>query len=370
LIPTLAVTFYISQDDQLRHLIGLAWDCGAVTTGPVTVPLVLALGIGIASAAGNGNNSLSGFGIVTLASLFPILGVGLLSIYVHSTVSVQEILETAGSVKSTTEMWYHMTPFTEILGGLRSVVPLMLFLAVVLFFVLREKLPNARIILLGLTFAVIGMIVFNLGLTYGLAKLGGQEGALIPAAFAEIPTVAGSPLYWFTLGIGIVMIFAFILGFGATMAEPALNALGLTVERLTNGAFKKKTLMIAVALGVGVGITVGVLKIIFDLELVWLLLPTYSFALLLTLFSSEEFVNVAWDSAGVTTGPVTVPLVLAMGLGLGEAVGVVEGFGILSMASIGPIISVLLTGLWMKYRMKRQSDIVKSEVEKDRGTAV
>lgn len=370
LIPTLAVTFYISQDDQLRHLIGLAWDCGAVTTGPVTVPLVLALGIGIASAAGNGNNSLSGFGIVTLASLFPILGVGLLSIYVHSTVSVQEILETASSVKSTTEMWYHMTPFTEILGGLRSVVPLMLFLAVVLFFVLREKLPNARIILLGLTFAVIGMIVFNLGLTYGLAKLGGQEGALIPAAFAEIPTVAGSPLYWFTLGIGIVMIFAFILGFGATMAEPALNALGLTVERLTNGAFKKKTLMIAVALGVGVGITVGVLKIIFDLELVWLLLPTYSFALLLTLFSSEEFVNVAWDSAGVTTGPVTVPLVLAMGLGLGEAVGVVEGFGILSMASIGPIISVLLTGLWMKYRMKRQSDIVKSEVEKDRGTAV
>ncbi len=124
----------------------------------------------------------------------------------------------------------------------------------------------------------------------------------------------------------------------------------MTVEHLTNGAFKKKTLMTAVSIGVGFGIAIGVMKIVFDLPLAWLLIPTYLLALILTVFSSEEFVNVAWDSAGVTTGPVTVPLVLAMGLGLGAAVGAVEGFGILSMASIGPIITVLITGLWIKYR--------------------
>jgi hypothetical protein len=156
------------------------------------------------------------------------------------------------------------------------------------------------------------------------------------------------------MGIAITVLFAFALGFGATLAEPALNALGMTVERLTNGAFKKQTLMMAVSLGVGVGIAVGVSKIIFDWSLAWLLIPAYLFALVLTVLSSEEFVNVAWDSAGVTTGPVTVPLVLAMGLGLGQAVGVVEGFGILSMASIGPIITVLLTGLWIKLRCMRQ----------------
>ncbi|MBN4063346.1 DUF1538 domain-containing protein [Cardiobacterium sp. AH-315-I02] len=361
IVPTLALTFYVAQDEQLSRVIGLAWDSGAVTTGPVTVPLVLALGIGIASAAGRGGQTLSGFGIVTLASLFPIIGVLLLAIFIHHTVSVDEIVAGLDHAKEVVPSLFQQTPYVEIISGLRAIVPLMIFLTLVLFFVLRERMPNARIVLLGLGFAVIGMIIFSLGLTYGLSKLGGQAGSMIPAAFTSIESIQESPLYWFTLGIGIALVFAFVLGFGATLAEPALNALGLTVETLTNGAFKKKTLMTAVSVGVGVGIAVGIMKIIFDLPLTWLLFPTYLFALLLTAFSTEEFVNVAWDSAGVTTGPVTVPLVLAMGLGLGEAVDAVEGFGILSMASIGPIISVLMTGLWVKYRSQL------SEVEKKLG---
>lgn len=348
-IPTLILTFYVSQDAHLSRIVGLAWDTGAVTTGPVTVPLVLALGIGIASAAGSGNHSLSGFGIVTLASLFPIIGVQLLAIYIHSTVSVDEILAGVQLIKEAEHFWYQQTPYVEIISGFRAIVPLIIFLAVVLLFILRERLPNARIVLLGLAFAILGLIIFSLGLTYGLAKLGSQAGSMLPAAFTEIDAIKDSPFYLFSMGFGIALVFAFFLGFGATLAEPALNALGLTVERLTNGAFEKKTLMKAVSIGVGLGITLGITKIIFDWPLAWLLIPSYLLALLLTVFSSEEFVNVAWDSAGVTTGPVTVPLVLAMGLGLGTAVEAVEGFGILSMASIGPIITVLITGLWVKY---------------------
>lgn len=362
IIPTLALTLYIMQNEELSRLIGLAWDCGAVTTGPVTVPLVLALGIGIASAAGSGNQSLSGFGIVTLASLFPILGVEMLAIFIYETVPAEQILASVvPAAVGAVVPWYEQTPYAEAIGGIRSIVPLMLFLALVLMVILKDRLPNAKVVILGLTFAVIGMIIFNLGLTYGLAKLGGQAGSMIPGAFTELSTVDNSPLYWFTLGILIALIFAFFLGFGATLAEPALNALGLTVENLTNGAFKKKTLMMAVSLGVGVGIAVGVAKIVFDLPLAYLLVPAYLFALVLTYFSSEEFVNVAWDSAGVTTGPVTVPLVLAMGLGLGQAVGAIEGFGILSMASIGPIITVLATGLYVNYRQKKLTEQVASE---------
>jgi hypothetical protein len=100
--------------------------------------------------------------------------------------------------------------------------------------------------------------------------------------------------------------------------------------------------------GVGCGIALGLTKLIFDLPLVWLIVPPYLLAAALTAVSSEEFVNVAWDSAGVTTGPITVPLVLAMGIGFGNATQAVEGFGILCLASIGPIISVLLTGLWAR----------------------
>lgn len=355
-VPTLLLTAYSMQDEQLSLIIGLAWDSGAVTTGPVTVPLVLALGIGIAAAAGSGNQSLSGFGIVTLASLFPILGVLSLAIYIQATVPVDVILANISQVQEVSTAWHQQTPYAEIVSGLRSIVPLMLFLGIVLLVVLKEKLPNAKVVLLGLAFAIIGMIVFNIGLTYGLSELGSQTGSKLPNAFIQVEGEPLSPLYWFGLGIGIALIFSFALGFGATLAEPALNALGSTVERLTNGAFKKKTLMLAVSVGVGVGIAVGVIKIIFDLPLAWILIPAYFVALILTIFSTEEFVNVAWDSAGVTTGPVTVPLVLAMGLGLGQAVGVVEGFGILSMASVGPIISVMLTGLWVKYRENKSDE--------------
>ncbi|MDR9499853.1 MAG: DUF1538 domain-containing protein [Hydrogenovibrio sp.] len=350
-LPVLALTVYVSLDPELSKVIGLAWDSGAVTTGPVTVPLVLALGIGIASSAGSGDQSLSGFGIVTLASLFPIMAVLLLGLYVQSAMTVPEILEQARSIQTADPSWYQQTPTAEILGGVRAIVPLILFLGLVLTFLLREKMRDSKVVMLGLGFAIVGMIIFNLGLTYGLAKLGGQAGSMIPAAFTQMDGVDESPFYWFSLGIAITLLFAFLLGFGATVAEPALNALGMTVESLTNGAFKKKTLMTAVAVGVGIGIAVGVAKIIFDWPLAWLLIPTYLFALGLTLLSTEEYVNVAWDSAGVTTGPVTVPLVLAMGLGLGLAVGAIEGFGILAMASIGPIISVQLTGLAIRLRL-------------------
>jgi len=355
LIPLLALTFWAMNDEELAKTLGLAWDCGAVTTGPVTVPLVLSLGIGIASAGGRGTSSLSGFGIVTLASLFPVLAVVGLSFYIASTVTPESIIEAARAMNAdSAPAWYEASPTAEIIGGFRAIVPLVLFLLLILKVVLREKIHEAGIVAYGLVLCVLGMIVFNLGLSYGLSKLGGQSGGIIPAAFVQLEHIEGSPLYFYEVGIGIALFFAFALGFGATLAEPALNALGITVENLTNGVFKKRLLLYAVSLGVGVGISVGVLKIILDLPIGWLLVPGYILALVMTFLATEEFVNVAWDSAGVTTGPITVPLVLAMGLGFGDAVNVVEGFGILSMASVGPILSVLGTGIWVQARVNRK----------------
>lgn len=356
LTPTLLLTFYAYTQPELSKVIGLAWDCGAVTTGPVTVPLVLSLGIGIAAAAGKGENQLSGFGIVTLASLFPILGALGLGIYLSFTITPAEIIQAAGAVQSLAiPPWYETSPGQEIVLGIRAIMPLVLFLFLVLKVLLREPVRQGGVIAYGIVLAVFGMILFSLGLTYGLAKLGGQSGGLVPAAFMDLDHVNNSPLYAYTLGLFLALLFAWALGFGATLAEPALNALGATVENLTNGIFKKTTLMYAVSLGVAFGIATGVAKIIFDIPLAWLLIPLYLLSVLLTALSTEEFVNIAWDSAGVTTGPITVPLVLAMGLGFGEAVGAVEGFGILSMASIGPILSVMATGLWVRFRENQQA---------------
>tara|TARA_B110001450_G_scaffold236983_1_gene242875 strand:- start:38 stop:1828 length:1791 start_codon:yes stop_codon:yes gene_type:complete len=359
--PTLILSLIALMDPELTKIVGLAWDCGAVTTGPVTVPLVLALGIGVASAAGKGaDSSLSGFGIVTLASVFPILGVLCLSFYTAYTVPVETIIMRAAEIKMAAELaanqpqWFEITPWTEVILGVRAIIPLVVFLAIILFVVLREKMKNAFITNYGIVLAVAGMCVFNLGLTYGLAKLGDQSGGLIAGAFTSIDAIAASPLYAVSVGVGIAALFAWILGLCSTLAEPALNALGMTVQNLTNGAFKKSMLMGAVAFGVATGIMLGVLKLIFDFHIMYILVPGYAIGLILTLLSTEEFVNVGWDSAGVTTGPVTVPLVLAMGLGFGNALGSTEGFGILAAASICPIVAVLTLGLYVQFKVKRE----------------
>ncbi|MAV33442.1 MAG: hypothetical protein CL926_03300 [Deltaproteobacteria bacterium] len=372
LTPTLVLSIIALNNPDLTTIVGLAWDCGAVTTGPVTVPLVLALGIGVASAAGKGaDSSLSGFGIVTLASVFPILGVLCLSFYTAYTVPTEEIIARAAEIKLAAQMaasqpaWFEVTPWTEITLGVRAIVPLVIFLAIILFVVLREKMKNAFITNYGIVLAVVGMCIFNIGLTYGLAKLGDQSGGLIAGAFTSIDAITESPLYSASVGIGIAGLFAWVLGFGSTLAEPALNALGMTVQNLTNGAFKKSMLMGAVAFGVAVGIMLGVLKLIFDFHIMYILIPGYSLGLILTLFSTEEFVNVGWDSAGVTTGPVTVPLVLAMGLGFGNALGSVEGFGILSAASICPIVAVLTLGLYVQFKVKREERRLAKELAQE-----
>jgi Protein of unknown function (DUF1538) len=300
-----------------------------------------------------------------------------------------------------------------VLAAVQAIVPLTLLFFLVLWLILRERVARLDELVLGVGFAVLGMAIFSMGIELGLSRLGGQVGEKLPAAFKSIElgdqrqlirnfnpefvhrSIAedGSEAKFFYLrkgasytalpfdesnfdattetytftprkgplyggagglaGILVVLLFAFVMGYGATLAEPALNALGRTVEELTVGTFRKSLLMQAVAIGVGLGMLVGVIKIIWAIPLVWLLLPPYLLLLYLTHLSSEEFVNIGWDSAGVTTGPITVPLVLAMGLGIGGQVGVVEGFGILAMASVYPIVTVLGVSLWVTRRRRK-----------------
>jgi hypothetical protein len=440
-----ALTLYAHFDPVLNPIIGLAWDCGAVTTGPVTVPLVLALGIGVCRIVSAEDSGSSGFGIVTLASLFPILAVLILSIYhlhagdyhgapnyrgapaaavqaaeteapaqevekqieekpvrpftkeefleyektgrlsehsgqvvtlyrggelvledgriVHRNAEiVLEKQEAQGLIegfvrRQTQNPWDSKLDFMRefrdaSLIALQAILPLCGFLFLTLLVVLKERLRKGDEIAIGVVFSVLGMALFGLGLTLGLTPLGTQLGSNIPVTFATItpwgmsgvvPPLFQSPV----TGKLVTILFAFFLGYGATLAEPALNALGHTVENVTVGVFQKKLLMHVVAVGVGLGIAAGVAQMTFaSLSLTMLLIPPYLLLLFLTVISTDEFVNFAWDSAGVTTGPITVPLVLAMGLGIGSSLpGVRDGFGILALASAGPIITVLVVGL-------------------------
>jgi len=354
IIPNVIILSILSLvaflDDKTAAIIGLAWDCGGVTTGPVTVPLVLSLGMGVTSAMGEKDSGMSGFGIVTLASLFPIIAVLLLGLILHyGGVVDYEALAAGGqtTVAASTGIMDNMFVQSGVLA-LQAIVPLCVFLYCVQKFLLKEEIRYFDQILFGIVLAVIGMGLFNIGLTLGLSALGGQVGGAVPTAFDP----PDQSLYGATWGRVVAIIFALILGYGATLAEPALNALGLTVEEITAGAFKKNLLMQSVAGGVAVGIGSGIAKIIFDIPLVYMLVPPYMLLIVLTIISSEKFVNIGWDSAGVTTGPITVPLVIAMGLGVGNTVGIVEGFGIISLASVCPIISVLTLGIFVERATK------------------
>jgi len=435
------LTLLANHFPETRDILGLAWDCGAVTTGPVTVPLVLALGIGVCRILGDGDTSNAGFGIVTLASLFPILAVFGLGFYHFAqqdyvgapnyTGEPVAIVEAAPAAhaEATRKLQFSAAEFdsyrtsedfdpsyavsyrggeTTLIDGeivisdaqivltkqadtiptlsaaetwnpavsllsdfrdaalasFRAIIPLCLFLLGSLWLILRlnrEKTTVETEVFVGVGFALAGMSLFMLGLSLGLTPLGSQLGGNIPTAFASavpwgIDGSAVPPKFDSAFnGKMIAVVFGFFLGYGATLAEPALNALGNTVEKVTVGAFKKSLLMHSVAFGVGLGIATGVAKIAFNLPLVEILLPPYLLLLVLTWISSEEFVNFGWDSAGVTTGPITVPLVLAMGLGVGAAVpGVTNGFGVLALASVGPIITVLSVGLIVT-RMNREA---------------
>lgn len=352
LMPALGLTAYVAFDPELVSILGLAWDTGAITTGPVTVPLVLAMGIGVSAAVGREDNPLSGFGIVTLASLFPPIAVMVLGIWmsVNGIPAEMAVVSPLPAVQS--PLWGEISSFSDILSALRAILPLVLILWLVQRYLLKEPTEHPRIIGYGIILTVGGMALFSVGLDFGLVALGSQAGNLLPSAFSRFSSIAASPLFPYEIGIVLVLLFAGFIGFGATIAEPALNAMGMTVQNLTDGAFRKDLLIRAVALGVALGTLLGVVKVLFHLPIALFLLPGYVFALMLTMLSSEEYVNLAWDSAGVTTGPVTVPLVLAMGLGLGEAVGAQEGFGILAMASLGPIVSVLVVGLWLNLRTR------------------
>ena len=437
-LTLIGVTLWANSNPILQPVLGLAWDCGAVTTGPVTVPLVLALGIGVCRIVGDGDSSHAGFGIVTLASLAPILAVLSLAIFhfvaedyygaeayggsaviapvsetdevpipadvankTATPISAEEfnrflatgqvpenhriryegaerVLENGRIVIRDAEIIVEKVPEDRprLVGGtqwnqeesiaarflescvtaLRAILPLCAFLFITLSLLLRERVKNGDEILIGVTFSLIGMSLFVLGITLGLSPLGTQLGSNVPAAFARLTPwgmsgVEGPIFETAFYGKLLAVAFGFFLGYGATLAEPALNALGASVEKITVGAFRKGLLMQTVAIGVALGIATGVLKIAYNLPLAWLLVPPYCLVLVLTWLSSEEFVNFGWDSAGVTTGPITVPLVLAMGLGIGGNVpGVSDGFGILALASVGPILTVLLVGLYVTRR--------------------
>jgi hypothetical protein len=308
---------------------------------------------------------------------------------------------------------------TQLKGALMAVGPLILALAFTLLIFVRKKPPFVDEKILGVVFAFVGILMLNFGLQTGLVPLGHYLGQNIssiiqepshdlieihnfqPSLISSAITLEGEVHSFFFLenrnkvhkitfdpeafnpetaiytiaaehsptllsrgryGMSLALMIGFfiLLGFGTAVAEPTLHALASTLSESTVGSFSKTMLITQAALGVGIGLAVGIIRMLFDIPFLFLLLPFYLLLLLLSLFNDNTYVAVAWDTAGVATGPITVPLVLSFGMGINSMMDSPEQFGLLTMGATIPILIVLLTGARKKINIAKYLSLSRS----------
>ncbi|MEJ2213041.1 MAG: DUF1538 domain-containing protein [Gammaproteobacteria bacterium] len=252
-----------------------------------------------------------------------------------------------------------MTEFMNFIDTLvltiRDVIPILAILVGFQLFVLRRKIPNIKNVIIGFVFVILGLVFFLLGLEKALFPLGKLMAAqLTDPDFLGIhdSTTKG---HW--LEYSWVYLFAFAIGFSTTIAEPSLIAVAIKAQQVSAGAIAANGLRIAVALGVAIGIAIGTFRIVTGTSLTYYIIAGYIVVIIQTIYAPKIITALAYDSGGVTTSTVTVPLVTALGLGLSHSVPgcdpLLDGFGLIAFASLFPIMAVLGYAQIGEWRAKR-----------------
>lgn len=321
-----AMCAILAEEGKL-FFIPLSFDSGGVTTGPVTVPFIMALGVGIASAIGGKNRGENSFGLVALCSIGPILAVMVLSLLSKGdltyTVTGYDFPSDVGA-------------FFALLSSKAAEVFVALFMIIIFFIVLQItvlKLPKEKVmgISFGLIFTFTGLTVFLTAVSVGFMPIGYKLGETL----AENPTA--------------LAIMAFVFGSVTVLAEPAVHVLTGQVEDVTEGSVSSKSMMIALALGVGIAICLSVIRIIFNFSILYYLIPGYLISLGLSLFVPKIYTAIAFDSGGVASGPLTSGFILPMAIGACNALVGSEGilslaFGVVAIVAMTPLITIQLLG--------------------------
>jgi len=325
-----------------KEIVGLAFDLGGVTTSTVTVPLVAALGIGLASTIKGRNPVLDGFGLIAFASLTPMIFVQFYGIFVYEFTQAPEIIkdivvatETAKSVEPHS-FSFHLQPLELIKGFIAVAMDVLPILGVIFFFqyvVLKKSVENMKEVLIGFALVVIGLDAFIIGLEMGLFSLGESMAFQLTQNDSTI----------------IIYTFSFAIGFSTTMAEPSLTAIAKKAMEISDGKINDFVLRLFVAMGVAIGIALGAFRIVNGGEIVYYIMTGYMFVIALTFIAPKYIIPIAYDSGGVTTSTVTVPLVAALGLGLATNIPgrdpLIDGFGLVAFASLFPMLTVMAYGV-------------------------
>ena len=328
------VLAFFVQDDFLA----VAFDSGGVTTGPMTVPFIMALGVGFAAVRSDKHAEDDSFGLVSLCSIGPILAVLLLGLLYHP-----ESTGYAGSeipvIRDSVELWrYFAAGLPKYIEEIAvSLLPIILFFAVFQMISLKMRGRPLKKIVIGMVYTYVGLVLFLTGVNVGFMPAGNYLGAMI----------AGLSYRWVLIPIGMV------IGYFIVKAEPAVYVLKEQVEEITSGAISGEAMGLSLSLGVSVSIGLAMIRVLTGISIFWFILPGYLIALALSFFVPKIFTAIAFDSGGVASGPMTATFLLPFAMGACEAVGgniVQDAFGVVAMVAMTPLITIQIMGAVYKYR--------------------
>ena len=338
-----------------KEIVGLAFDLGGVTTSTVTVPLVAALGIGLASTIKGRNPVLDGFGLIAFASLTPMIFVQFYGIYVYQFIEASEVIMPATLHIAETAPAFDFKLIALLKGFLGVIGDVVPILGVILFFqyiILKKPIENLKEVLIGFGLVIVGLDAFIIGLEMGLFSLGETMALQLTQNDSNV----------------IIYSFAGAIGFSTTMAEPSLTAIARKAKEISDGKINDFVLRLAVAFGVSIGIALGAFRIVNGGDIVYYIIVGYMFVIVLTFIAPKYIIPIAYDSGGVTTSTVTVPLVAALGLGLATNIPgrdpLIDGFGLIAFASLFPMITVMAYGV-ITERMGVKGQHEKEEIHLD-----
>ncbi|MDF2802240.1 MAG: hypothetical protein K0S61_2143 [Anaerocolumna sp.] len=324
-----------------NNFVAVAFDSGGVTTGPITVPFIIALGIGMAAVRSDKTSQEDSFGLVALCSVGPILASLILGIFYHPDGAGYSPVGVAGDINFATafsEFYHHFPIYMKEVAI--ALLPIIGFFALFQFAVLKIPFRQMAKIAIGLVYTYLGLVFFLTGVNVGF----------MPAGYFIGSQMVNNSFRWLLIPLGMV------IGFVIVAAEPAVHVLNQQVEDISDGMITAKSMQLSLSIGVAVSVALALLRVSTGLSIWFLIVPGYFIAFLMSFFVPPIFTSIAFDSGGVASGPMTATFLLPLAMGACDALGgdiLMDAFGIVAMVAMTPLITIQGLGLLYKFRLNR-----------------
>lgn len=336
-----------------KEFLAVAFDSGGVTTGPMTVPFIMAMGVGLASVRSDKNAANDSFGLVALSSVGPILAVLILGCFFKPTEAAYTLTDVATVVttQDVARVFAQGLPlYTR--EVLLSLVPILWVFLIFQWLTHRYHGLQIKRIIVGFGYTYIGLVLFLCGANVGFAPVGAYLGK----------ELAGLSLRWILVPIGA------LIGYYIVKAEPAIQVLNHQVEAVTNGAISVKMMNRCMQIGVAASVGLAMLRVLTGISIQWFVIPGYIIALVLSRLVPDIFIGIAFDSGGVASGPMTSTFLLPLSIGVCEALGgnlMTDAFGVVALVALTPLIAIQLMGLVYKLKTAKRTQTVPAAIADD-----